>query len=467
VTAAGILAAFATCGYHAYLARHVQLEDALIYYRYVANALAGDGLVYNPGERFNALTSPLYTALSLAAAYLVGDVHTSQILLGGLSLCLTAATVMLVFHRQGMAGYGVAAGLALVTQGYFYWTFGLDTTLFLFLFSLTVLFWLDGRVFAAGIAAALLTLTRGEGVLVLAILAVLHVRRHRRLPPLALGLAVAGLLSAPALFNLWYYGRLLPHTLAAKVAQGRSGLWGPGLLFLDVGYLVSAFLDVSPLLLVLPGLLVALSIPRWFRDDVTTILLPYVAAYSLVYIGLNVPNYHWYYAVYFYAAALLAAYGLKTLAEGLATRWPGARGDRLSAGAVVALAGSLLVLQAVASQGLRTAGPPAAYRAIGLWLRDTTPATSTIACVEVGTIGWYSRRYIVDILGLVSPHNAQLLARRDFAGWTRLYAPDYVLAHDPLWPHEQSIRALVDTGAYVPVPSFPFKGYVLLSRRPV
>ena len=47
----------------------------------------------------------------------------------------------------------------------------------------------------------------------------------------------------------------------------------------------------------------------------------------------------------------------------------------------------------------------------------------------------------------------------------QLYAPDYILAHDPLWPHEQSVRALVEAGVYVPVPGVPFRGHVLLSRR--
>ena len=60
-----LLVALAVCLRFAYLDRFFELDDALIYHRFVQNAIDGHGLVYNPGERYNALTSPLYTALSL------------------------------------------------------------------------------------------------------------------------------------------------------------------------------------------------------------------------------------------------------------------------------------------------------------------------------------------------------------------------------------------------------------------
>ena len=465
---AGIAASLAAAAHYAWLARHNEYDDALIYARYVRNALGGAGLVYNPGERVNALTSPLYAYLSLAAAYLVGDVPASQVLLGGVFLFLTAATVILVFHRQGLAPYGAVAGLAIVTQGYFYWTFGMETTLFLFLASLSLLLWLERRTRLAAVAAGLLTITRAEGVLLLAILAVAHYRRHRRAPPAGVGVAVATVVAAPIVFNLWYYGQALSHTFAAKIAQGRSGLWGEGFLFLQVGYVFHGLLDTNPLLVVVPGVLVACSTVRWLRTELSTILLVYLAAYSLLYVGLNVPNYHWYYAIYFFAAAFFAAHGLAVVADGLA-RLPlhlPCRA-RLTAATTLLVAGLLLGTQAVASERwLRTESPPHAYRAIGLWLRDHTPAASTLACVEIGILGWYSERYIVDIVGLVSPPNARLLGRRDFAGWTRFYTPDYILIHDPLWPHEGSVQALLDAGVYAPVPDFPFAGYRLLSRPP-
>ncbi|MGH7263374.1 MAG: class I SAM-dependent methyltransferase [Candidatus Rokuibacteriota bacterium] len=459
-----LLAVVATAGY-AYLARGTQLDDALIYYRYIANALEGRGLVYNPGERYNALTSPLYTYLSIGLAALVQDIQASQIALGALFLAATAVTVILTFARQGMAGAGLVAGLGLATHGFFYLTLGLETTLFLFLLSAAILAWLEERTMLAAVAAALLVLTRGEGVFLLGILLALHWRRHRRLPPVRVGAAVAALLLAPAVFNLAYYGSPVPHTLAAKIQQGRSGLWGDGWLFLNVGYLYRWFATENPWLLALPALLAACSIPEWVRRPHLAALLLYVAAYSLFYLVLNVPPYLWYYAIHFYAATVLAAYGVRVVTGGLGGRTRGpVRAAALALG--LGLAIGLIAVQAWSSRQLRAAAPPPAYKAIGEWLREHTPADSAVACVEVGAIGWYSRRPIVDILGLVSPHNAALLGRRDFAGWTHVYRPEYILVHEPRWPAEQGVRALLDAGTYARVPTFPFEGYALLAKAP-
>lgn len=49
-------------------------EDAYIVARYVNNLLAGKGLVYNEGERINALTSPAHVFLLAGLRYLTSDV---------------------------------------------------------------------------------------------------------------------------------------------------------------------------------------------------------------------------------------------------------------------------------------------------------------------------------------------------------------------------------------------------------
>src|ERR1700691_3876091 len=81
-----------------YPARNFVLDDALIYARYVSNALAGNGLVFNVGERVNALTSPLFSYLILgASALLHGNVLLADSLLSGVALiaaCLLAEWVV-------------------------------------------------------------------------------------------------------------------------------------------------------------------------------------------------------------------------------------------------------------------------------------------------------------------------------------------------------------------------------------
>jgi hypothetical protein len=84
--------------------------------------------------------------------------------------------------------------------------------------------------------------------------------------------------------------------------------------------------------------------------------------------------------------------------------------------------------------------------------------------VEVGIIGYHSERRIVDILGLISPKNAESLGRRRFAEWLENYDPDYILVHNPPWPHEQGVAGYVKQRRYRVHKAFDFRGYALLVR---
>jgi hypothetical protein len=104
------------------------------------------------------------------------------------------------------------------------------------------------------------------------------------------------------------------------------------------------------------------------------------------------------------------------------------------------------------------------YILMGKWLKTNTPENSSVAMVEVGTVGWYADRRIIDILGLTNPHNAKYIAKGDVHSWPKHYQPDYILCHNPLWIHETVAKNLEESGAYAPVPNFNFPGYNLLYK---
>src|SRR5579871_2994695 len=92
-------------------ARHLHVDDALIYARYVRNALAGNGLVFNPGERVNALTSPLHTCLLLLSSWMLhGSVSPNRILLAGwlLGIVFLCATALLAERYVPWSGTAIA-----------------------------------------------------------------------------------------------------------------------------------------------------------------------------------------------------------------------------------------------------------------------------------------------------------------------------------------------------------------------
>ncbi|MGB2959960.1 MAG: hypothetical protein WBD30_13815, partial [Bacteroidota bacterium] len=49
---------------------NIQQDDSYIFFSYAQNLANGEGYIFNPGERVNATTSPLYTVL-LALLYTV------------------------------------------------------------------------------------------------------------------------------------------------------------------------------------------------------------------------------------------------------------------------------------------------------------------------------------------------------------------------------------------------------------
>jgi hypothetical protein len=141
---------------------------------------------------------------------------------------------------------------------------------------------------------------------------------------------------------------------------------------------------------------------------------------------------------------------------------------RIHAGHVAAilLGAAVLGLQAHAAQThpVTEDSRQDVYPRIGRWLSTNTPSGASVAMVEVGIIGYYSERRVVDILGLVSPGNAKSLGDRRLDAWLMRDDPDFILVHAPLWPHEDGVIGPVREGRYRVSPTFAFPGFELLER---
>ena len=451
------------------LNRHYTLDDALIYYRYIQNALNGVGLVYNAGEYVNGLTSPLYTYLSLAVAFILRDVALSQMILAGVLLSASALTVL--FLRPASAGPSpgsVFAALGIISMRYFYSVVGLETPLLLFLLAVAVALFLRGRTAAWMVVAALLLLTRGETVFFVLVLVVAHLRLRRPLPGWRLWIIPVALLACHYAFTVAYFGSPFPATLMAKIQQGESGLWETGrwgrhLIFLSVGYHFDRYFGGSFPLLAGPVLLAIGGILAGRREILTQMIVAFVLLYTGFYIALSIPNYHWYYASYYFFMFVLAGSCVDmcvALGRRLSTRF---RRQAMGVGMASLCIGLLVAQVSFAARELPRAGGYGSYTGIALWIQRHTPPDAKIATAEIGHIGWFSDRYIIDILGLVSPPNAELIGQRRFDAWLEYYRPDYILVHDPLWRHEVSAEGLLARGLVVDAPGFSFPGYRLLA----
>jgi hypothetical protein len=153
-----------------------------------------------------------------------------------------------------------------------------------------------------------------------------------------------------------------------------------------------------------------------WRGRVAWPLIAWTGAYFAVYAALGVSSYHWYYAPLIPGLIVLAALGLTALADGARAlaAWIGRGAGQAAAMTVIALGlGVLTALQL--SQTARTAASAdaryAIYRAAGEWLRDHTPPGARIGALEVGIIGYYAGRNMLDFAGLIQPDLARDMRR--------------------------------------------------------
>jgi arabinofuranosyltransferase len=386
-----------------FAARHFELDDALIYARYVRNALNGQGLVFNPGERVNALTSPLLAVLLLATSWLMhGNVLLAEITLS--AIFLAGACIL----AEDIAPW---SGVLIASVSYFYFCYGMETPLFLFLITLTYTLYRKGKLDMVPTAALLTFFTRFEGGLLAAVIAY-DLWRNRRFPRPRAFLLPALLVAAYLAFNFYFYGKLLPASAAAKFGQGFSGLWGRWpRAFLHVKPVVQIF-QHTIYLLPLAFVLGILGVRSQRSILINRILLPFLVCLLAFYVLFNIPNYHWYDAPFLFFLLIYAVIGLPQTKP-----------------AYVLLACVVVQCTVAGVLDLRGQGANANYVAVARWVDAHSSPGAKIATVETGTIGWYSDRYVDDILGLTNPKNAGQLRKRDFYSWLQQDKPDFVVMH--------------------------------------
>ena len=379
-------------------------DDAHISYRYAANFAAGEGLVFNPGERVEGYTNFLWTFI-LGIAIWVGanPIAVSQTLGVLAAVALIALTYRLAGERGAWGAILAAAFVATSPELALEAVQGLETTRFALLVGLTLTLRLREQIEPnatpwSGLAGGLAALCRPEGYLVFALLEAIgllaggRARLRQRLPAWGLFLVLA----VPHLaFRLAYYGDLFPNTFYAKVGSGGSQL-ARGLDY------VRTFAVHHPALV---GLAVLGSFAHWRegrRTATRTAMLVALPITYLVYVvavgGDFKPSARFILPVLL-PMAVLAASGAALVAR----YWRGAW--------VFAFAFALLDF------GLSY--PPveklAAWRAMRLTqqriaaetLAAHYPKETSMAIYNVGTIPWITGFKTIDMWGLTDAHIAR------------------------------------------------------------
>lgn len=392
------------------LSRHMMVDDGLIYARFFQNAFDGRGLVFNPNETVNSLTSPFFSYVMLGTVWLLhGHVLFAEHLIFGLALfgaCVVA---------ESLVPY---AGIAVATMAYFYSLMGMESSLFLLLIMLVAKAYTTRRYDWLPLLVILTVLTRFEGGLFLPIFAVLF-WRERTFPRIA-SFIPAFLVAAAYLFiNHHLYHAYLPHSASSKFGQALSGYWGRWpWSFLHVK--LWAFTGIGA-----PFLYTAYTIPLifyfgykgWLRlrgDRLNSVIAPFWLGLSAFYILCNMPSYQWYYAPLIFLAVLYAIEGVPRNQRAL---------NVLFAVLAITFATNIFVVKSMQ--------PNWNYIAIANWINTNTSPDVSVESVEIGQIGWYTHRRVIDILGLTYPKNADHIAHHDATSWLNEDRPDFIVIHKP------------------------------------
>jgi hypothetical protein len=430
---ASIVALAALVGFAAYQVHSFWengIDDAYITYRYADNLRAGNGLVFNAGERVEGTSSFLLTFVLAVVLALGGEPHLWAKLLGGASFCgLVIATYVLGRHlyrghgRQTLS-LGAAALVAAATPLAFYSTGGLETDLYALVLMWAVTLQIrktPGWPYLWGVVA----MTRPEGM-AFAVLCIgiewvselveersLYRASRRAAGHLVRFLAVFG----PVLiFRVAYYGELLPNSVIAKSGflEAHRGtslvawvkyLWaGPGAALFRrfLGVWGPLLLVLAPIGIVLPG-----------RRRPAALLAGIIAGTYAVCVwdeGDWMGRYRLLTPAVAPLAALLAL-GLRSLLIAPAPLWrrlpwrPRHAVSVLLSVAVVAWSFDRLYYERDYKNpypGDKNYLPP-----IGKNLGAVRLPTDTLATDMVGIVGYYSRMQMIDEMGLCDRHIAR------------------------------------------------------------
>ena len=215
----------------------VPQDDAFITYRYVLQALSGNGPVFNQGERVLGTTTPLLMGALAIVCRTLGTrdvVAVAQVLS---ALCWAGCYLLAVFiawHVTRRRPWAVLVGLTCVLSPAVWHAsrMGMEFPLFMLLILalLSAVLVEAQPAHIAALAAAVL-LTRPDGIAAVLPAALLTARRGRK--TLLCFAGVLGLLLGTwAALSLAYYGALLPHSMKAKrVIHGVAWWQSVGMAF--------------------------------------------------------------------------------------------------------------------------------------------------------------------------------------------------------------------------------------------
>lgn len=390
------------------------LDDAWIHQTYARNLIQLKQWVYVPGEVSTGSTSPLWTLL-LSVGYWFQQTlpyfWTYALgILGLFGVALAGERIFAQWNNHGSRALPLA-GLFLATEWHLIWgaVSGMETILFAFMILAVFACLVQTRpqYLLAGTLIGVACWVRPDGITLLGpaffILILMPIRNKEKLKKglfLIAGFSV--IFGGYLLFNYLLGGAILPNTYFAKQAEYASLLNQP--LWKRFSSL-AALPAIGAGSLLIPGFLVALWKSIKQRDWNMLALFLWWAGDTAIYaLRLPVSYQHGRYLIP--AMPVFFIIGLIGTSQILKVQYTNNR--------IVWAYGKLILVSLIAVQlifGIKGATAYAEDVAIiesemvetAFWLNENTEVDAVIAVHDIGAIGYFSQRQLLDLAGLVSP----------------------------------------------------------------
>lgn len=416
-------------------------DDAYITFRYARNIASGFGFVYNPGEQVLGTSTPLFALLLALFGWLGLDLITVAKVINILAEAATCILLYVTIRQIAPRSLAlIGAGLFILSPYNIYWTgLGMETGLYTLLIFACLFLYIREQWTYLGIAAGLLTLVRPDGWLVVAAITGAWVIQRKEMRHALKPLIALFSIQAPWLtFAFFYFGSPLPQSVVAKFMSYRA----PEILSWFSTYLQTFSRGGSFGTLLVSFLFLAGSISI-FAISSRRHLVPFVVWFWLYVFAFTIARagrFGWYYSPLMPSLFIFVCLGGYDVFRRARTM---PRVEKALSTISQSRLWILLVPPVLLAAGISVYGiwqdtqierecEVQLSSPVGLWLRDNTPPAATVSLESIGSVGWFSNRYIIDEAGLVSKstlaENSMTPGTVNVVGILRTLKPDYYIA---------------------------------------
>lgn len=429
-------------------------DDAFITYRYAKNLLMGNGFVYNVGERHLGTTTPLFVLLLTFFGFFYSDIPFWGSLLSLISLGLTSFFTYKLLSQCTNYWGGICSIPLVILNPIFISTIGNESNLLIFFLVSQYYFYINDRKKTFAVLSALGILTRGEGILLPIIIFLFEVIKRIKGKKISVTpwLILIILIVPWLIFSKIYFGSFLPYSLKVKILQTRNPRYVVDITFFgDItknfwkALSINTFSRIILLSVFLYGLGKSLLDRKFIH--LTLSIMAFFAGYSL----LNIRGYFWYRNQIGFAVCFFLSYGIYSLSIATAGRHPSKLKQHLrdffshtiqNIPATHSTLGYKFFMRMAfftsvfvflfTAHGIITRYPRMkVYKTTGIWISENTEPKAVFGIAEVGIVGYYSNRKMLDLWGLSSYEMGQMETQNNWIYLIETLKPDYYISQNP------------------------------------